>query len=556
MKDKTFWIILLSIFSLLIVGFSVQKSLMGIEKGNGQALDSSTQNKAVKEIKIIPKNKEQQTEIKKQKEIQKDNYKAIPFKDAELKNISFEIQNKFENPQMFSKKYTDTKGILTFRGNHFRTSPSYGIVSMEEEKLEELWDFQTKWKGKWGGGAGWTGQPVIVKWDEEILQIMNVKEKFKKQDDFVEVIQASLDGNVYFIDLKTGEKTREPINIGNPIKGSVSVDSRGYPMLYVGEGIPENGTIGFNLFNLINQKKLYRINGIDGFANRGWGAFDGSALFNKETDSLIVAGENGILYNIKLNTNFNIENKSLTINPKTMKYKYELNGNYSQGIENSVAVYKNIAYFADNGGGVQAVDLTSMKPIWALEKFDDTDATIVIDEEDNKPVIYTGSEVDKQGVGGVAKIKKMDGLTGEILWEKDYICFFSGGKSPVNGGLLATPVVGKGDVENLVFITLSRYNKMNEGLMVALDKQNGEEVWTWNMEDYAWSSPIDIYKENRESYLVQADSVGDMHLMKSKTGEILDKINLGSNVESSPAIYNDILVVATRGGHIKAIKIK
>ena len=74
---------------------------------------------------------------------------------------------------------------------------------------------------------------------------------------FTEVIQASLAGQVYFIDLKTGKASRNPISIGNPIKGSVAVHPYGVPMLYVGDGINETGKVGFRLFSLIDQKMLH-----------------------------------------------------------------------------------------------------------------------------------------------------------------------------------------------------------------------------------------------------------------------------------------------------------
>ena len=84
---------------------------------------------------------------------------------------------------------------------------------------------------------------------------MNIDDKFKSKENFTEVIYASLDGKVYFLDLETGEK-RSVINVGNPIKGSLSIDSRGIPMLYVGEGINESGVTGFNIYSLIDGSSL------------------------------------------------------------------------------------------------------------------------------------------------------------------------------------------------------------------------------------------------------------------------------------------------------------
>jgi hypothetical protein len=458
-------------------------------------------------------------------------------------------------PQVFPKKYTEVEGVLTFRGSNERSAPAYGTVQMEKYEPLKIWE-KTTTKSSWGGGAGWTGQPVIVKWQPEVVQTMNVKTKFRTKPNFTEVIYASLDGNVYFLDLDSGEETRNPIRVGNPIKGSVSVDARGYPLLYVGEGIPENGTIGFNLYSLIDQKKLLHIKGSDSSAYRNWGAFDGSALFNRTEDTLVVGGENGMLYNVKLNTDFNVSKKTIMIKPVISKYRYVISGNNYQGIENSVAVYDNVAYFADNGGSLQAMDLITHVPLWSLPSTDDTDATIVIEEESGVPFLYTGTEVDKQGAKGMSILRKINGLTGEVIWQKKYACYSLLGAHPVNGGLLATPVLGKKQIGDRVIFTLARYGTFNGGLMVALDKKTGKEIWTLPMINYAWSSPVDVYDDAGKAYIVQADSVGTISVISAASGKVEGSLKTGINIEASPAVFNNYIVVASRGGKIYGMKLQ
>jgi hypothetical protein len=46
-----------------------------------------------------------------------------------------------------------------------------------------------------------------------------------------------------------------------------------------------------------------------------------------------------------------------------------------------------------------------------------------------------------------------------------------------------------------------------------------------------------------------------MHLVRGTTGEILHQINLGANIEASPAVYGNMLVVGTRGQRIYGIEI-
>ncbi|WP_202079827.1 PQQ-binding-like beta-propeller repeat protein [Caldalkalibacillus salinus] len=453
---------------------------------------------------------------------------------------------------MYSYPYTDVAGVPTFRGNPTRTQPAYGYLEQRPTTLKIRWSFTTR-TSSWGGGAGWTGQPAIINWPEETRQVMNLRSTNAPNTDLVEVIYGSLDGRVYFFDLKNGEQTRDPLNVGNPIKGSVSVDTRGFPLLYVGEGIPETGEIGFGLYSLLDQSLLYHQSGLDAQAFRSWGAFDSSALFNKKQDSMLVGGENGLLYHLQLRTTYEAEPPSLSIDPIVSRYRYRVEGNEHQGIENAVAIYGNLAYFADNGGSVQAIDLQTFQPIWVLGPTDDTDATLTVDVEEETPYIYTATEVDQQGTQGDASIRKINGLTGEVVWDTHYPCYSD---PDVNGGALATNIVGKHEIGDVVIFTLARYGAFHKGLMVALDKASGEEVWRWEMPYYAWSSPVDVYTKDGEAFLLQADSRGQLSLLEGTTGVIIDQIDLGATVEASPAVFNDTLVLATRGQQIFGIQMQ
>lgn len=457
---------------------------------------------------------------------------------------------------VFQNKYSDIEGIFTFRGNSLRNSPSFGQADLNEKELEVLWEFKTS-SSSWGGGAGWTGQPSIVKWPKELRENMNIYDEFKNKEDFTEVIYGSLDGNVYFLELGSGKPTRDKIRVGNPIKGSLSIDPRGIPLLYVGEGINESGVVGFNIYSLIDGSNLYELNGRDKYANRGWPAFDSSAIVNEATDSVVVGGENGLLYNIKLNTNYDKNNNTISIDPKINRYNFSSAFSKGRlGIENSVATYANLGYFADNGGVIQCIDLNNLKPVWSVNGFDDIDATLTIDIEDDKPYIYCGNEVDHQGTRGVSKIKKIDGLTGDIIWEKEFECESLLGKKPNNGGLMATNVIGKNNIDNISIFSLARYNGFNKGGMFALNKENGEIVWEKLFDNYMWSSPVDIYDKNGNGYIVQGDSAGYLHLIDGNNGNTKSSVLLNGNIESSPAVFNDVLVVATRNGTIYGVKIK
>lgn len=463
-----------------------------------------------------------------------------------------------QEPVVFgpASEYCEPDGITTFRGNNYRNSASFGYADILEEKLEKVWSIKIGYIDIWTG-VGWNGQPSIIKWNDDIKSKMNLYKNKKNKADLKEVIYATLDGKIYFLDLDDGSYTRPQINIGAPLKGSVTVDPRGYPLLYSGQGIDEvNGKkvkIGFRIFSLIDQKLLYFINGIDQSAYRRWGAFDSTPLLHKESDTLFECGENGILYSIKLNTAFDSAKGTLSINPEEVKYRYSLAGKNRMGIENSIAIYKNYSYFVDNDGILQCVDLNTLSPVWVRNVSDDTDSTIAIEDLGKSEVsLYTANEVDHQGIDGYSYVRKINALTGKLLWEKKYKCTYA----ETNGGALASPVIGKNDIENLVIYNLAKAYKINGSKIIAFDKKTGEEVWVIDLENYSWSSPVDVYTKEGKSYIIQSDSAGYMYLIEGKSGKILDKLPVGANIEGSPAVFDNMLVVGTRGQKIWGIRLK
>ena len=197
-----------------------------------------------------------------------------------------------------------------------------------------------------------------------------------------------------------------------------------------------------------------------------------------------------------------------------------------------------------------------MEPMWVIEGLDDIDATITIEDSEGIPYLYVGDEVDHQGTSGISTIRKINGLTGEIIWKNEFVCESVVGADATNGGVLATNVIGKNNISDLVIFSVARYDGFNSGAIVAIDKETGEIVWKTKLNNYVWSSPVDFYDKDGNGYIIQCDSVGNMFLIDGNTGEILNTITLDANVEASPAIYEDMIVVATRAGSIYGIEIE
>lgn len=467
--------------------------------------------------------------------------------------------------------YTDLEGVTTFRGNNYRNSPSFGTRDIREKKLEIIWEQQTgavSASNSFWPGSGWTGQPILVHWPEEIRELMNISPELKETD-LVEVIYPILDGNIYFLDLETGKPTRPKIKLGFSIKGTGMADPRGYPLFYTGMGLNDNDTAGtatsfkYHIYNLIDQSEIFTFPGNDPAAFRKWGALDSSAVLNRETDTLIQAAENGMIYKIKLNTKFDKTAGTVSMKPEIVKYRYKSSytgsqGSGAQGIEGSPAYYRNLMYFVDNGGTLQCLDINRMEPVWMYNVQDDSDSSVVIEETKDGVFLYTANEVDKRCANGKASkapsnIRKFNALTGELIWQTDITAYY---RSYINGGVMGTPLIGKDDIADRIILPVCFTGSQLDGKLVALDKKTGEEIWVRDLEHYSWSSPVDIKSEDGKTYGLFCDYGGYMHLFDPMTGEDYDKISLGGNIESSPSVYNDIAVVGSYAQKIFGIRIK
>lgn len=313
--------------------------------------------------------------------------------------------------------YAQIEGILTFRGGPYRQNAAFGTANAAEGTLEIVWQKKIGALDNWSG-VGWNGQPALVCWPEETRQVMNLHADKKTKDGLVEAIYCTLDGNIYFLDLADGTPTRDPIDVGFPMKGSVSIDPRGIPLLYSGQGISrltsKRGSIGLRIFSLLDGQELFMINGRDDDAYRNHGAFDSVCLVDAASDTLISPGENGLIYTYKLNTAYDPAAGTLSISPEKGGYRYR--NSLGLGVENSIAVYGHYGYFTDNGGLLQCINLNTLEPIWAANVTDDSDATLtLVPQNDGRVLLFTGCEVDLQKNGGSAYIRCFDALTGERL---------------------------------------------------------------------------------------------------------------------------------------------
>lgn len=461
--------------------------------------------------------------------------------------------------------YTDVQGIVTFRGNNFRDGGSYGTVSMRQYKFGEAWTVGTGNLSAPDGaiwtGSGWVGQPLMMTWPRETRQHMNLYDWAKEADSLTEVIYATMDGNIYFLDLSSGQQTRPPMSVGYTFKGAGALDPRGYPILYLGSGYDSyNGKSRAFIINLLDCSVMHSFGNADSFSLRGnLSFFDGSALVDAETDQLIYPGESGILYIIKLNTQYDPQNGSLSIQPETpVKWRYYGNRSASWylGMEDSPIIWRGHIIFATNDGYLFCLDLNTLETVWVQDVLDDTNCTPVLELEDGHPYVYLSTSFHlgwRSSSSAEIPVWKIDAVTGEIVWKTSYTCYSAEG---VSGGVQGTLALGKHQLSDLIFVPVARTPNTYDGRLVALDKQTGSEVWDLYTANYSWSSPVAVYDEEGRGYLIYCNSAGDMYLLDGRTGEVLDTRNLGGNIEASPAVYGNTVVVGTRSQQIFGVPLQ
>ncbi len=463
------------------------------------------------------------------------------------------------------ERYTELEGIVTFRGDNFRSGAAYGTAAVSSKTLTKAWSKSTSGlsdsDGIYWSGSGWAGQPLIVKWPEATRKnISAMYDWAREKEGLVEVIYATLDGHVYFYELTSGEYTREPLNLGFNYKGAGALDPRGYPILYVGSGVDSvNGRSRVKVVNLIDNSVMFEFGHNETFANRGWHMFDSSPLVSAETDQLIYPGENGILYIIHLNTKYNEQTGELSVDPDNIvKWKYNgvrSGSRYWLGVESSAAIINNYIFLADNGGNLMCLDLNTLELVWVQDVLDDTNCSPVVDVENGHPYIYISTSFHygwRSYSTAAIPIFKIDAETGEIVWRTDYTCYTV---QDLSGGVQGTIAVGKNKLSDMIFVPIARTPGASSGTLAALKKDTGEVVWERETSMYSWSSPVDFYDADGNGYLLYCNSGFNMFLIDGKTGEQLDYMNLGGNIEASPAMYGNYAVVGTRAMRTYCIQV-
>ena len=419
------------------------------------------------------------------------------------------------------------RGVLTFRGSPNRTYYGQGPVPDSPRvqwsypgakmcSVSSVFGEEREWCG-----TGWTGQPAVWERGGELW-----------------VAFGAYDRNVHVLDAVTGAPRMAPFPTGDLIKGSLTVDPDGHPLIYVGSRDDKLRVLSFDTGELIELWSLsaYAVE------QRRWNDdWDGAPVILD--DYMFVGGENSNFHVVKLNRRYD-SNGNVTVAPELRAavpgWDDELLsvlGDDNVSIESSVTIVDNIAYFANSGGLIQGWDIEPVRrnePPVRVFRFwigDDTDASVVVDDEG---FLYAASEYERgndrsRTIGQVVKLDPRQ-PDNPVVWSVD-------ARSGIDTGVWATPAVH----QDIVIVPTA------DGHVLGLDRSTGETRWTLRLPGPIWSSPVVI-----GDTLVQGDCRGYLHGFDlsdtARQPPELWSAVVGACIESTPVVWKDRIWVGTRGG--------
>lgn len=429
----------------------------------------------------------------------------------------------------------EVDGLLTFRGNPTRSWYGAGPVP---EAPSVLWSLPSEGgfcgESAVGGssktwcGTGWTGQPSV--WED---------------GDRTWVAFGAYDKNIHFLNADDGADIIPPYDMGDIIKGSVTRDPDGFPLLYSGSRAD---------FHIIATDRpapesLWSMNAENVSPTKWNDDWDSSPLVID--DYLFEGGENGQWYIIKLNRAMG-DDGLVTVSPEIVfnapgwddQLLSDLSGSGSRvndvSIENSLVVVGDTVYFTNSGGLVQGWDISGLaegetpQRVFRFWSGDDTDASLVADAEGN---LYFGQQVERASTssrsGLVGQLVKLDPTNPEdpIVWS-----------IADSNGIWATP----GLVGGVVIAPT------DSGRIIGADAETGEILWEKDLPGPTWSSPVivdDVWLQGDCNGVLHAFDVADPRVDPAE----LWTVQVEGCIESTPAVWDGRVYVGARGGKFYAI---
>jgi outer membrane protein assembly factor BamB len=438
------------------------------------------------------------------------------------------------DPASFGQPWgTEVDGLLTFRGNPTRSYHGKGPVPAQPTVQWVFPDAAMCGPSSEGGetrqwcGNGWTGQPAVF-----------------ERDGRTWLVFGAYDHNVHFVDANTGERILPDYETGDIIKGAVTVDPDGYPLIYTGS---RDNFLRVLAIDRPEATELWRLDAEEigpTLWNNDW---DGSALVLN--DHLVEGGENSRFHIAKLNRGYGADGL-VTVAPQLVFHAAgwddELLSNIGDNqvsIEQSVAVTNDTAWFGNSGGLLQGWDISSVRtgtgtPTRTFRYWlgDDADASVVADADG---YLYVGVEYERGTARSseVGQLLKIDPRVPEnpVVWSVHE-------ESTNESGTWSTPAVLE---DTVIWPT-------RPGTIFGLDRATGAVRWEVDLPAPLMGSPVVV-----DDVWIQGDCNGVLHGFDVSNPAVqppeLWSVELGGCIEATPAVWKGRIYVATRAGRMFAL---
>jgi outer membrane protein assembly factor BamB len=420
-----------------------------------------------------------------------------------------------EKPENFLYKYSDVEVLCgTFRGNTGRNFYGYDAPS----RLDVIWKFylgegETVISRRLGSrtwaGAGWTGQPLLVR---------------EGNDTFL--IQGAYDHRLHKINASTGEEVWNYL-FNDVVKGTGSIWENPHAKnpensliilqgsrLGVGNYLDSEFIPSYRAISYFTGKELWRMD------VRWAGSYsrdvDGSCLFLNDT--AYIGLENGIFMVFNPDPDSASVRDSM-LQPQIIQESYLYNKqdveNHKKNVvtESSPALLGNKIYIASGSGHVYGYNLITRKLDWDFFIGSDMDGSVVVTGDSCLLV-----SVEKQyikGRGGVFKLNPEMPPDSSVIW---YFEVADTAYESWEGGVIGT--VGINDF----------YVQPGATHLAAISALDG------------YTYIIDHQKINPDTFSTGPDS-----LKRYSTPVLIAKIATGSSI-SSPVLTSNRLLTAGYGG--------
>jgi len=437
------------------------------------------------------------------------------------------------DPQGANPPWSDeVEGVLTFRGSPARTYYGEGPVP---ENVEVSWSYPDRpmcgwssWEGElveWCG-VGWTGQPAVWERDGEVW-----------------VAFGAMDGAVHVLDGETGLPRFAPFKTGDLIKGTLTVDPDGRPLLYTGSRDNKLRILSFDGEEL---EQLWALDALS-FGPRLWNNdWDAAPLI--VNDYMFAGGENSNMHIIKLNRGTGDDGRA-TVDPELLhvdpSWDDELMATINDtevSVENSLVIRGTTMWFANSSGLVQGWDIADVEEGGAPERIfrfwvgEDVDATLMFDDDG---FLYVAAQYEKKRarareVGQLLKVDVSDLEDPLVVWSiEDQL-------AGPDSGFWATPALW-GDMI---------YASTQTGRLMGVDRISGEIVWEKNFERFLWGSPIVV-----DDVLIQGDCDAGIVRGWDVSDPTVDPpelwaVQIGGCIEATPVVWRGHVYIGSRNGYM------